>query len=636
MDETNRNSAKLDIEAARLQSAAAEKDTQGQEAKETYKKLSESELDQANPTGEAAAAATTPNSDTNGTAMVRENGNSYKDGEDEKMLNGGGDAGTDKEKLAQKEAEVKFIPMEVNGDALINMQVESQQTFSGMSKEELMKFANDPFWVRMRWILFILFWGLWIGMLAGAVYIIMDAPKCAAPVPLTWWQEGPLVTVDEQDYKSQAETVHKFGAKGVVYQLPADETYLVNSASVEAKIKELVDTFNAKDIKVVLDLTPNYVTKDDQLFKDALATDESPVRTAFVWKSVGATPTNWLAVDGSGSAWKEVAPQQFVLSQFGPERYDLQLNDPLAKEKLKATLRHLTELGVRGFRLANAKHFIVDRDGKNDVNAEVGDKTLSLTDYGFWTHSHTTYQDGLGALLHELAADVRNATNGEGFLSVSEDITRPEAFATGGKLGMELPEFGNVESVLRRPLDANSTRVIRDDIVKTYEEIEKYSSLAGGKPWVQWPYNKESLGNVAASEYNVFMFLLPGVPVVPLDVLNYGNGSHSVVEHLEKYRASPSYQHGTFAIYTDANGTSIGYTRQKSGNPGYFVALNLAEQQVEADFSKVGGIAEELTVAVVSENYRVPDIAAKSKVPASAVPLSARSALIATYVPKQG
>lgn len=113
-----------------------------------------------------------------------------------------------------------------------------------MTKEELMKFANDPFWVRLRWFLFVVFWALWVAMLLGAVYIIMDAPKCAAPVPLTWYQEGPLVTVDERNYKDHVDTLSKFGAKGVIYELPADETYLVDTdPAIEDKIKELVGTF---------------------------------------------------------------------------------------------------------------------------------------------------------------------------------------------------------------------------------------------------------------------------------------------------------------------------------------------------------------------------------------------------------
>lgn len=629
MDETNRNSAKLDIEAARLQSAAADKDKQDHDTvRESYKKLSETELEQrVNAPESTAQVPVAANTDGNGSAMVRENGN-CKDGEDERMLNGGG-GDAEKEKLTQKEVEVKFVP-EKNGDARIDMEVESQQTFSGMTKEELMKFANDPFWVRLRWLLFVLFWGLWVAMLLGAVYIIMDAPKCAAPVPLTWYQEGPLVTLDERYYKEHADTLQKYGAKGVIYELPADETYFVSTAAVESKIKELVDTFKAKDIKVILDLTPNFVTKEDQLFKDALEGTDPASRSAFVWKQAGTAPTNWVAVEG-GSAWQEVSSQQFVLSQFGPNRVDLQLRDPLAKNKLKSTLHHLAKLGVLGFRLANAKHFIIDQDGKDDVIAQADNQDVDLTQYGFWTHVHTTNQEGLGALLQELVLEVQNATNGEGFLTVSEDIVRPEAFTVGNTMGVQLPQYGNLETVMRQP---DSAKTIRDDVAKIYNEIKSYNSPTGGKLFIQWPYQKDSLESVAASEYNTFMFLLPGVPVVPLDVLNYGNSSHSLIEHLEKFRATPSYQHGTFGIATDANGTAVGYTRQKSGNPGYFVALNLADHDVQADFSAVEGIAEELTVVLTSENYQVADIAAKSKVPSKAVPLSARSALVTTYVPK--
>lgn len=65
-----------------------------------------------------------------------------------------------------------------------------------MGKEELMKFANDPFWVRLRWFLFITFWLLWLAMLAGATAIVVMAPKCSAPKPKEWWEKSPIVQLD--------------------------------------------------------------------------------------------------------------------------------------------------------------------------------------------------------------------------------------------------------------------------------------------------------------------------------------------------------------------------------------------------------------------------------------------------------
>lgn len=70
---------------------------------------------------------------------------------------------------------------------------------SGMGKEELMKFANDPFWIRLRWALFIIFWLIWAALLAGAVAIIVMAPKCSAPEPKKLWEESAIIELDVSD-----------------------------------------------------------------------------------------------------------------------------------------------------------------------------------------------------------------------------------------------------------------------------------------------------------------------------------------------------------------------------------------------------------------------------------------------------
>lgn len=77
---------------------------------------------------------------------------------------------------------VQFISgTPANGDAKVELgdTGATAPTFVGLGKEELMKYANDPFWIRLRWLLFILFWVLWIAMLVGAVIIIVLAPRCA-------------------------------------------------------------------------------------------------------------------------------------------------------------------------------------------------------------------------------------------------------------------------------------------------------------------------------------------------------------------------------------------------------------------------------------------------------------------------
>lgn len=117
-----------------------------------------------------------------------------------------------------------------------------------MTKDELMRYANDPFWVRLRWILFILFWALWLGMLIGAILIIISAPKCDKPVPLKWFEKGPLIIQEPHIDSSlvleseEIKNIEKFGAKGVIYTLDGDKTYAIDSNEEEA-IRKIVAAY---------------------------------------------------------------------------------------------------------------------------------------------------------------------------------------------------------------------------------------------------------------------------------------------------------------------------------------------------------------------------------------------------------
>ncbi|MCJ8740670.1 hypothetical protein PDJAM_G00061640 [Pangasius djambal] len=84
-----------------------------------------------------------------------------------------------------------------NGIVKIKIPDEKESKFTGLSKEELLKVAGTPGWVRARWALLILFWLGWIGMLAGAIVIIVQAPRCK-PIPeMNWWDFGPLYQIGD-------------------------------------------------------------------------------------------------------------------------------------------------------------------------------------------------------------------------------------------------------------------------------------------------------------------------------------------------------------------------------------------------------------------------------------------------------
>ncbi|CAL1678880.1 unnamed protein product [Lasius platythorax] len=156
-----------------------------------------------------------------------------------------------------------------------------------------MKFANDPFWVRLRWLLFFFFWLLWAGMLAGAIAIIVMAPKCSAPEPKKFWEESPIIQLDASidspsddlkglesvlnDLKDQhikaisLSSLVKEGADGATEDFKAIKSKLGNISDLENLIKVATE----KDQLVFLELDPNHSSVEHPWFKQSVERQDS-------------------------------------------------------------------------------------------------------------------------------------------------------------------------------------------------------------------------------------------------------------------------------------------------------------------------------------------------------------------------
>lgn len=304
-----------------------------------------------------------------------------------------------------------------------------------------------------------------------------------------------------------------------------------------------------------MDLTANYVTKEDKLFKDATAAVVDPeVLSAFVTSNTAEIPNNWKKVESSDSAWKREG-KLFFLSQFG-NYYDLQMTSPVAQQKLIDVLNHLAGLGVKGFRLNNAKHFIINpelRDEIPDRNHHHG-----MDEYGFYTHGQTIYHTGLGEILRNFSRAVHNATDGDGFLTIKDDsAVRAEIFINPeSKLyPFDLPYFKFLEMFL--------------SLTKSTVPKQLYNGFANlngtvdmENLWMQLPYKPDNFRTgLDASAYNMFMGLLRGVQIVPIDALNYSGNKTELMKKLEAARDSPVFQHGNFDYLLSQNETAFAYTR---------------------------------------------------------------------------
>ncbi|XP_028284556.1 solute carrier family 3 member 2a [Parambassis ranga] len=167
---------------------------------------------------------------------------------------------------------------EKNGSVKLKVP-EDEVTFTGLSKEELMKVAGTPGWVRTRWVLLVLFWLGWVGMLAGAIVIIVQAPRCK-PIPeMNWWNEGPLYQISDlntfsedgglQGVEEKLDNVNQLKVKGLIFgpfhSVQADMPVTLNLQKIDGTqgetehLAKIIEKAHKKGIKVVLDLTPNYL-----------------------------------------------------------------------------------------------------------------------------------------------------------------------------------------------------------------------------------------------------------------------------------------------------------------------------------------------------------------------------------------
>ncbi|XP_017515726.3 amino acid transporter heavy chain SLC3A2 [Manis javanica] len=174
--------------------------------------------------------------------------------------------------------------------------------FTGLTKEELLKVAGSPGWVRTRWALLLLFWLGWLGMLAGAVVIIVRAPRCRELPGQRWWHKGALYRIgDLQAFqggdagslaglKKHLDYLSTLKVKGIVlgpiHQNQKDDVSGTNLEQIDPAFgsKEdfdsLLQSAKKKSIRVILDLTPNYRSPNSWFFPTEIGTVDSMMKNA--------------------------------------------------------------------------------------------------------------------------------------------------------------------------------------------------------------------------------------------------------------------------------------------------------------------------------------------------------------------
>lgn len=530
-------------------------------------------------------------------SLVKVKTSSEADGADEKML------------PHDKPAEIicnEKSPQ--NGDAKLDI-MEEKSAFVGLTKEELMKYANDPFWVRLRWFLFITFWALWVTMLIGAVLIIYAAPKCDPPPPRTWWQKGPLTNLIEPTLENVKHLDKNI--KGVIITWPHDiYGYLDNISIIQA-----ISAVKNQGSNVIIELDP---TTSNVWFNRSEKKDPEFI-DYYIWKEGsnnardGSTspPNNWVS-QKNVSAWKySETRNEYYYSPF--DKPHLNFRNKAVLQQFTNVIQKLLALNASGVSIHNAAYLLVDSNFENEdtINPH---STVGHTQYPFYKHTKTHNLPEIGSLFKELRSFIRNKTE-NGPLLVAESLGKVESYKVNESLMVDMPLNSNVFS---------KTTISVNETVNSLNYTFNIDNI-------EWPLWQATSSGYPRDVLNIVTYLLPGAPLI--------NFNETVDSDLLKIRESPSIMRGICGVYGLQNNTVLAFFRVTPGSPGVFVAFNPTNQTSVIDIpSEIPPLAklEEVTVRYFSQNYNETafmDVGVKRG--ARSVPVTAKSAIVLEYVPKR-
>ncbi|XP_018349783.1 PREDICTED: maltase 1 isoform X1 [Trachymyrmex septentrionalis] len=544
-----------------------------------------------------------------------------------------------------EKTEVKFISE--NGDAKIDIEM-VKTVLSGMGKEELMKFANDPFWVRLRWALFITFWLIWAAMLAGAIAIIVVAPKCSAPEPKKLWEESAIVELDVSDVfnndltelertlsdlKNQhiraisLSSLVKENANGEVIDFKAIKPELGNISD----LSNLIKIAKEKDQQIFLELDPNHSSVDHPWFKQSVKRQD-PFTSYYVWAD-GITssnsgkewrpPNNWLNIYGE-SAWEWNEQRgQYYLHQFNKSQPDLNYNNPAVIAEFGDIFTYWLKLGISGFRLANTQYLTEDPDLHDESRSIL---PVEPNNYQSLVHIYTRDRSENAAVLSKWQEIVRNETAGKGLFALQDDIRADILQVYNDKTTIDLPQSSHFLTTANASINATDLR----------RSISQWLAVTS---WPAWNVNGKQLSlrqrmpKEVADSIVLMTMLLPGTPILRMDDVMSAKDAFAT---LSSARSGLTFLHGNMTLRI-VNGTVFVYTRSwlKSGNPGYLVAYQTGEELATINLSGIPRISEEVSVVAHSPNYVQNTKVMKMKLPSNAVPISPKSTLVLTFVPKE-
>lgn len=433
----------------------------------------------------------------------------------------------------------RFLPYDPNAVTFTDKkQIEEKkqlEAFNGLTKEQIMAYANDPKWVKTRWILFGLFWFVWIVMLVAAVLVVVYTPKCAFRPKQPFWEKEVVYQLDVEKFKDSNQDGH------------GDLQGIVNT----------IDYFDQIGIKTLL-LKSN-ILNDEQNIKAEFGTmdDLKTLRTKLNEKDM------------------------HLIFDINSESY--------SHEKNQATIGSLLKEYLDGIRL-----IIVNKDDPNlnqtldktvEQSKKIAKETFKPKFLAFSGPFENNYAQTKFMDRTFIDAEKKDSS-GADFANKLKKIYGKDDSS---------PLFAIAEfSSERKKLDNSDNLQIFHSLVlllKGTPFVLYGDEIESDDLYMRW----DNSNNCGFSENNVSLI----VQNCEHNVKKYlarGETLPRIYEKLNSLRQEPSFSWGSIK-FADQDNHLISFVRKADGFDGYLVIANTGDKEETMDFKKIFGLShQEATV----------------------------------------
>lgn len=623
-------------------------------------------------------------------------------GNDMDKLPSSGDS--NKMALTDENSKVKFtnanhaMPVDHSRNGEAKVEIEGiKVVFAGMGKEELMRFANDPFWIRLRWSLLLLFWFVWLAMLVGAIVIVVYAKRCDPLPTLDWWQRNVIYEVEPasfEDSDGDGNGDLRGIAKHVAYldelgvrTLLLDSIYeadsgngqgIINHTAIDPRygtmeeFTDLMEALTNKDIKLVMVFMPAQTSTLSPWFEESRQ-GVLEYKDYYIWKDeIEKNGAMNKSSDAVKLSWmKDEVRNQFYMSGVH-DQPALNLRSDDVKRELVDILKYWLDRGVSGFQVRGVQNFFPDEIPEKlvenkDNNSNIVEPFHSDETNGLlldWRNFLTDYEEKNGGGHRLLILDTDQDLNTTLKYYGNETQTLVD-FPINTVIHQALhnnPTGDGVTGAIINYMEALPSRAWPNWKIGGSEDLKINPQLIDGLHMITMlligtpiTTSGEELGLMRLPEQDVNLNGTDAESIVELTIKNQSEKSHShlkVFKHLVKLRKQDSIKFGSLAILNVSN-QLVAFCRIKKGTPGFLVIVNFHNTSTSIDLSKISEISTkygatessnvrfkfpedgtlELTSSNVPEHSKLYNLAAKVKPKLADINIGPYEAIVLKFVP---